>query len=492
MAANRQIVYHLDNDLIIGDWSGSVSFPDVVLFQDGTKSAPTISFVNDTNTGFYRIANETIGVAVGGASFVKMQGGPNRFLIGTDAENITADTTFHVEDPDAGIRLDRTHASESFIGVLTNTTGGGQLRGLIAGGVRLVESNQSTVVRCDESELSCAVGTDTASATLTVQQKTNSALDVARFRDEGGFNFVFEEGGNVLLGVTDAAVTTGSAAELHMGGGNSGTTDTKASLALGLTTGGTYANFIASYHNATVAALNGIRIFTNNAVENPTFASDANIGFSLFGQRAAVGIALPDAVFSVTGSVDPVADLNDPTDYQLYLHHKADTNNAGSGIAFSVDASDGFVGAAIIHKRIDNGSYGQLQFYTQQTIATNPDPILVLTLGEDKATTTHGGVRINFTEVTASTYAVLATDHYISVQYTDTGAHTATLPAISATNHGQIYYIKDADYNASTNNITIAKTGADTIDEAASKVISTDGGCVTVIANNTKKNWEVI
>ncbi len=104
---------------------------------------------------------------------------------------------------------------------------------------------------------------------------------------------------------------------------------------------------------------------------------------------------------------------------------------------------------------------------------------------------TQAGRKVAVTEVTTATYTVLVTDYHISVQYTDTGTQTTTLPAISASNHGQIYHIKDADYNANTNNITIATTGADTVDELATQAIQGDGDCVTVVANNTTKNWEV-
>lgn len=103
----------------------------------------------------------------------------------------------------------------------------------------------------------------------------------------------------------------------------------------------------------------------------------------------------------------------------------------------------------------------------------------------------HYGRMINITEDTDATTTIAATDHHISVQYTNTGTNTATLPAIAATNHGQIYHIKDADYNASINNITVATTGADTVEEAASGLMTKDGECWSVLANNTIKNWEL-
>jgi len=94
-------------------------------------------------------------------------------------------------------------------------------------------------------------------------------------------------------------------------------------------------------------------------------------------------------------------------------------------------------------------------------------------------------------DVTTATYTAVASDYHISIQYTDTGTHTITLPAISEDINGQVYFIKDADYNASNNNITVNTTGADTIEENTSGTMSSDGESWELIANNSTKNWEL-
>ena len=73
----------------------------------------------------------------------------------------------------------------------------------------------------------------------------------------------------------------------------------------------------------------------------------------------------------------------------------------------------------------------------------------------------------------AGPYAILATDRYISVTYTATGAITLTLPSLPT--KGRIIAIKDGGGNAATNNITV--TGTQTIDGVA-------GGTGVVIAQN--------
>lgn len=98
---------------------------------------------------------------------------------------------------------------------------------------------------------------------------------------------------------------------------------------------------------------------------------------------------------------------------------------------------------------------------------------------------------IDLREVTDSTTTIAADDHYISIQYTDTGTHIATLPAIASGNHGKVYILKDADYNASANNITVAITGSDTVEGQSSGIMNSDGQAWSLIANNTTKNWEL-
>lgn len=130
----------------------------------------------------------------------------------------------------------------------------------------------------------------------------------------------------------------------------------------------------------------------------------------------------------------------------------------------------------------------ELTFLTDNSGGT---PTEALKLDTSQRLNTLSGVKRKITEVATATYTALATDHRISIQYTDTGVHTLTLPAISASNHGQEYWIKDADYNASNNNITINTTGADTIEEQASGTMTGDGEAWTLVANNTTKNWEL-
>lgn len=79
----------------------------------------------------------------------------------------------------------------------------------------------------------------------------------------------------------------------------------------------------------------------------------------------------------------------------------------------------------------------------------------------------------NTTDVTAATYAPVAADAFLLVNRA--GAVTINLPAASSRN-GLPLAIKDVSGNANTNNITINRNGADTIEGATSIVINTAWG----------------
>ena len=78
------------------------------------------------------------------------------------------------------------------------------------------------------------------------------------------------------------------------------------------------------------------------------------------------------------------------------------------------------------------------------------------------------------------------------------GALTVNLPAIGSTSttssNGRMFVIKDLSGNAGDTgkNITIDANGSDTIDGAATHVISSDYGSVTIIADETSSTWLVI
>ena len=99
----------------------------------------------------------------------------------------------------------------------------------------------------------------------------------------------------------------------------------------------------------------------------------------------------------------------------------------------------------------------------------------------------NGSQTVKETTVNSATYDLLVTDYILNVTYTSTGAVTSlTLPTAQVVK-GRIVIIKDSGGTAGTNNITIDTEGAETIDGAATAVISSNYTSINLYSDGT--NW---
>jgi hypothetical protein len=97
------------------------------------------------------------------------------------------------------------------------------------------------------------------------------------------------------------------------------------------------------------------------------------------------------------------------------------------------------------------------------------------------------GVRHNVTTVNVATYDLLTTDYILNVTYTSIAAVTSlTLPTAQVIS-GRVIHIKDAGGNAGSNNITIDTEGSETIDGAATLVLSANYESVSLYCDGS--NW---
>jgi hypothetical protein len=96
----------------------------------------------------------------------------------------------------------------------------------------------------------------------------------------------------------------------------------------------------------------------------------------------------------------------------------------------------------------------------------------------------NAGYRMKRT-ATAVSVAAATTDYLIGVTST-AAARTITLPT-AVGSAGKTYLVKDESGGAATNNITLATTGGQTIDGAASLAIATNYGVARVYSDNA--NW---
>ena len=109
-----------------------------------------------------------------------------------------------------------------------------------------------------------------------------------------------------------------------------------------------------------------------------------------------------------------------------------------------------------------------------------------LTSSEIDAKIAESETSLVVTDIIAAAYALLVTDEILSVTYTATGAVEITIPTAQITS-GRRIVVKDAGGLAGTNNITIATEGAETIDGAATAVISGNYNFISIYCDGT--NW---
>jgi len=92
----------------------------------------------------------------------------------------------------------------------------------------------------------------------------------------------------------------------------------------------------------------------------------------------------------------------------------------------------------------------------------------------------------NVEKADAATYTVESGETIVLSEYTTTDTQTITI-ATSELGSGRVIIIKDGDGNASSNNITVATEGDETIDGAATGSIAADSGSLNLFSDGT--NW---
>ncbi len=110
--------------------------------------------------------------------------------------------------------------------------------------------------------------------------------------------------------------------------------------------------------------------------------------------------------------------------------------------------------------------------------------VVASTSGNNVTVTIAGGTTYGRTAVT-STATASVNDRIIGVSAST--ALDIRLPAASGYSAGQFFTIKDEGGNASSNNITIKTTGADTIDGVSSIVLESSYGAVNLYSDGTSK-----
>ena len=95
-----------------------------------------------------------------------------------------------------------------------------------------------------------------------------------------------------------------------------------------------------------------------------------------------------------------------------------------------------------------------------------------------------GSMSVKRTAVNDAAYTILNTDHVIAMTALS-APRTLTLPSVASAKDGKIFRIKDESGAAGTHTITIDGSGAEQVDGAANKQITTNYGAVTLYCNGS-------
>jgi len=260
---------------------------------NGSEAAP--AFANSTNTGsgmYWDSSGNTI-LGTKGLSMMKVQSAPPRIFIGENAEAGIPQSLVYIEGESANLVLNRTIATESSIAMKVQGTGGGQLRGLIAGGFRVTDAN--AVVEIARFTVGTngglLVGTTTQDAVLRVQQKAGSTIKPMIIQANTGFRTVMYTSGRLALFQPSGA--TEGLATLVVPGGNNGSSNSTASIRLGRNSSSdTRQNhYISTNHSASNNDINAIRFWTFDKDGSGTasdFNNDCLIGATIANGKMAI------------------------------------------------------------------------------------------------------------------------------------------------------------------------------------------------------------
>jgi hypothetical protein len=114
--------------------------------------------------------------------------------------------------------------------------------------------------------------------------------------------------------------------------------------------------------------------------------------------------------------------------------------------------------------------------------------------GQTTAATARGSAGLDIDALTGhgdSNYTILSTDRVVATNAAFTAARTWTLPAANSVNPGQSVTVADIQGTlTSTNTLTVARAGSDTIEGGSQVVLSTASASLTLVSDGASK-WTI-
>lgn len=467
-----------------------------VLHTDGLLATPAISWLTDTSGGIYHVGTGTsarMGYVINGGVVLNI----NQFGVGIS--NTAAASTGVIPTTGTALIVDTTKtlvagAGQKWQGVFLSSSTLTLTGSANPTSVRLMEIGNPTVdaasacTIADYYNLLIGTASTINNATITRNWSLGTTGN-AQFKGNVGINLTVATITNLEV-VTGASSTTGNAT-------NPGTIKITNNSVNGPNDNG---GLELQYNSA--GSGYGTKLYVNNGSDtsgialrfnSPTWISaltmrqatgGVSIGPTVPGLNTAFLISVYNPVITaaagsswdnvrvnsstltINGATTPITELD-------YFRVLAPAITAGSAVV----TTDFFT------MRLDAATFSGSASATRNW-----------TLGVNGNTKLNGGQAINGTNVNnaLSPYTVLLTDYALEVRSLS-GAITLNLPAITTVGNGYVYESIDSDYNCAVNNITLARSGADKINNVSGNYVqNVSGSAIKLKSNSTTLNWEII
>ena len=196
----------------------------------------------------------------------------------------------------------------------------------------------------------------------------------------------------------------------------------------------------------------------------PTWATQVNTAFEdidAHDHTSGKGLRVPTAGLNINANLDFNENAIISTQYVNYQQR----TSSPSGVTFAASTS------------VFNGDL----YYT------NSSGVAVQVTSGGSIVSSPGNAQIFETQNVTSDIVIAPGDTFVYLIVDTTATRSITLPLANAVTAGRIYIVKDEDGMSNTNNITINRSGSDTIDGAASQTLDSNYGSMMIVTDGVDK-----
>ncbi len=453
---------HDGTNMVSGSGTGSYGY-----FGDGTASLPSISFSADTNTGIYRVGNDSIGISTGGVNSLTI--GSNQYvgIFNTSPQSpLHVGGTISLNETSLGTRYALTPKSMGY-----NST----YRALMIGSASTSYNTNytgSVTISFNYDPSINASGSFSGDGREIIFRNGTQFLNPISSDTSWAIGPVLQDG-NLLIGTTSTTGLTGAGGlKLNSSTASSSTTTGSFITAGGVGIGGA----IVAAGNITV----GSTSIASSYRVSSSFDSASLDAFAAINTNSTYARTW---VFGPNTGVVRSFTFRDSTGSSNYFGFY-DGSAAKPGTVFCLGTTEATTaGAGALE--VSGGIYATKAIVsgstTDSTSTTTGGLILAGGAAIAKTLTTAG--RILSTSIKTTTYTITTSDSVIVCN--SSSAFTVSLPSLASASTGRQYIIK----NKGAGQITLTASGSETIDGSVSVYIN-QYESLTIVSDGA--TWNVI